>query len=93
MDAEKYNRSIPLLCPTCGGSMFAFDHGVDETIEMATCASCGRQLTKDELIHENSENLSEHAREVGQEALKDAAEELRKSLRNAFRGNKHIRFK
>jgi len=93
MDTKKYNRSLSLLCPTCGATSFEYEHGVDETIELARCASCGRELTKDELIHENSENLQEHAREIAQEAAKDMADELRKSLKKAFRGNKYVKFK
>jgi len=93
MDSEKYNRSITLLCPTCGGTMFEFEHGVDETIEIATCVKCGRELLKDELIRENEENISEHVEEIGKEVVKDMADELRKSFKNAFRGSKNIKFK
>lgn len=93
MNEEKYNRHVSLLCPTCGGSMFEFDQGVDETIELAKCASCGREITKDELIHENSESLSEHVKEIGAEAVKDIANELRKSLKKTFQGNKYIKIK
>ena len=93
MDSEKYNRSIALFCPTCGGTIFEFEHGVDETIEIATCAKCGRELPKDELIRENEENISEHVEEIGKEVVKDIAEDLKKSLKNAFRDSKHIKIK
>jgi transcription initiation factor IIE alpha subunit len=93
MDAEKYNRNVPLLCPTCGCTQFGYDKGVDETIEIAKCASCGRELTKDELIHENSENISEHVKEMGDEIIKDAAKEMKEALKNAFKGSKNIRVK
>jgi uncharacterized Zn finger protein (UPF0148 family) len=93
MKSEKYNRSVSLHCPTCGGGMFEYDQGVDETIELVKCASCGRETTKDELIRENSENISEHAKEIGNEFVKDAADELRKSLKKAFRGSKYIKIK
>jgi hypothetical protein len=81
MDAEKYNRSVTLVCPTCGGTQFKYDKVVDETIEIAKCASCDRELTKDELIRENSENISEHVKEMGDEIMKDAAE----ALKNIFK--------
>jgi transcription initiation factor IIE alpha subunit len=93
MDAEKYNRNVTLVCPTCGGTQFKYDKGVDETIEIAKCASCGRELTKDELIHENSENISEHVKEMGDEIIKDAAKEMKEALENAFKGSKNIRIK
>jgi len=93
MNPDKYNRSISLLCPTCGCSEFSYDEGVDETIQVMTCASCGRELNKDELIRENSENIDEHLSEIKKEATKDIADELRKSLKKAFSGSKNIRFK
>jgi predicted nucleic acid-binding Zn-ribbon protein len=81
MDDEKYNRSVSLLCPTCGCSQFKYEKGVDATIEKAQCASCGRELTKDELIEENMENLSEHAKEIGKQAIEDFAKEFKLKLK------------
>ena len=60
---------------------------------MVKCASCGRELTRDELIAENSENISAHTKEIGKEVTKDIADEMRKSLKKAFRGSKNIRIK
>jgi predicted RNA-binding Zn-ribbon protein involved in translation (DUF1610 family) len=93
MDTEKYNRNVSLLCPTCGCTQFEFGKGVDETIEIAKCASCGRKLTKDELIQENSENISEHMREIGSQVTKYLAKEMKESFKKAFKGNKNIRIK
>lgn len=93
MKNKNYNRNINLLCPTCGCSQFSFENGVDETIEIAKCASCGREVTKDELIHENSENISEHVKEIGKNVTDDIAKHLRESLKNAFKGSKNIRIK
>ncbi|MDI9332823.1 MAG: YciI family protein [Cytophagales bacterium] len=52
MDAEKYNRAITLLCPTCGSSQFSHS----EESALFTCTSCGRETTRDELIRESGEN-------------------------------------
>ena len=93
MDAENCDRSVSLLCPTCGGSQFERNQGVDETIELAKCASCGREMTKDELIRENSENISEHVKEMGKEITRDLADELRQTLRRSFGGSKFIQIK
>lgn len=82
-----------MLCPTCGCSQFEFEKGVDETIEMVKCASCGLALTKDELINENSENINEHVKEIGAQVTKDLAKELKDSLSKAFKGNSNIRIK
>lgn len=73
--------------------MFEFEQGVDQTIELAKCAKCGREISKDELIRENSENISETVTEIGRDVAKDMADELRKTLKNAFRGNKFIKIK
>lgn len=93
MNPEKYNRSISLLCPTCGCSDFSYNEGVDETIQVMTCASCQREFNKDELIQENSENIEEHLSEIKEEVKKDVVDELRKSFKKAFSGSKNIRFK
>jgi len=93
INEEKYGRTISLLCSTCCCSHFEYEKGVDEVIEVAKCASCGRTMTKDELMHENSENIQEHFSEMAKEARDDIARELKESLRKAFSGNKNIRIK
>jgi predicted nucleic acid-binding Zn-ribbon protein len=93
MTSDKYNRSVRLLCPTCGCSDFSYDEGADKTVQIMTCASCEQELSKDELIQENSENIDEHLSEIKKDAMKDIADELRKSLKKAFSGSKNIRIK
>lgn len=87
MNVEKYNREVSLLCPTCGCSTYEFEYGTDENIELAKCVSCGREITKDELIQENSENINEHISEIG----KDFAKDIEKELKKAFSGFKNLR--
>lgn len=93
MNPEKYNRNINLLCPTCGSSEFTHTRTVDERVQKVTCRSCERELDKEELIRENSENINEHMSEIKKEVVKDVTDELRKSLKKAFSGNKNIRLK
>lgn len=93
MDAAKYNRQAALYCPTCGGTAFETAGGPAELIATVKCASCEREISKDDLLAENSENISEHAKEMGKEIRKDAAAEFRKSLKKALRGNKFIKLK
>ncbi|WP_457857783.1 ECs_2282 family putative zinc-binding protein [Psychrobacter pulmonis] len=93
MDNEKYNRNISLQCPTCGCSTFSYDEGLDETIQIMTCASCEREFNKNELMLENSENIDEHFSEIKGEIVDDVADEIRQSLKKAFSGSKNIRFK
>ena len=93
MNTEMYNRRVSLLCPTCGSDHFEFDQGVDDSIEIAKCASCGREINKDNLIRENSENINAHVEEVGREIVKDVANDLRSRLKKAFQGSKNIKFR
>ena len=93
MKNKNYDRSIALLCPTCGGTEYQYEQGADETIELVKCASCGRELTKDELIFENSENIQEHVSEITNLVTDDFAKDLKASMKRAFRGNRNIRIK
>lgn len=93
LDTEKYNRSVNLLCPTCGGSQFSCDGADAETSELLTCGSCGLEILKNDLIQANSENVDEHVKEIGQEVVKDLERELRDSLKKAFSGSNHIQIK
>ena len=93
LDADKYNRSVTLMCPTCGGTDFQHEDDVAASGAPMTCARCGLELTKDDLIKANAENLSINAKEVAEAAAKDIEKELMKTLKKAFSGNKHISFK
>lgn len=93
MNTEKYNRSITMLCPTCGCTQFKSSEDANSETELIICASCGRELTRDELIRENSENIDEHVKEIGKEATTDLARELKKQLAETFKGNKFIKVK
>ena len=92
MDAEKYSRSVSLHCPTCGGDQFEYERD-DESVRSVKCATCEREFTKDQLIEDKSENISEHVKEIGNEVKKDFAKEMRDSLKKAFRGSKNIKVK
>ena len=93
MKADKYDRQVTLLCPTCGCTDMEILHGSEETIELVKCPSCGRELTKEELINENSENIKANLNEVKEEIQKDLVKEMQKNLKDAFKGNKHIKFR
>jgi len=93
LDSEKYNRSITLLCPTCGCTQFKSSEDANSESELIICASCGRELTRDELIRENSENIDEHVKEIGKEVTADLGRELKKKLADTFKGSKFIKVK
>jgi hypothetical protein len=92
-DSEKYSRSVALLCPTCGGSSFETQGGSGEAVRMTKCVSCGREATRDDLIRDNSENISINVKELGAVITRDFADDLRKRLKATFRGSKFIKIK
>jgi hypothetical protein len=89
--ADKYDRSVALLCPTCGCTDFKGHSTEDESTLI--CARCGRELSKDDLVRENNENIDTHLREIGKQAIGDVTKELRKSFERALKGSKYIKFK
>lgn len=86
MNNDKYNRSISLLCPTCGGDQFEFDG--EEATEYK-CAGCGLEIEKTALMEANSETIEEHKKEIGREVTNDLMKRFKKSLS----GNKGFKFK
>lgn len=93
MKSEKHDRTVEMQCPTCAGTTFEFDDGFADGVGSARCINCDRTFTKDDLIAENTENLTEHVKEMGRDIKADLVKELRASFRNATRGNKHVKFK
>ncbi|WP_425606062.1 ECs_2282 family putative zinc-binding protein [Paraburkholderia sejongensis] len=82
-----------MQCPTCAGTHFSFEGPSEDDSAMATCASCGRSMTRAELREENSENIEAHVKEIGRQAAQDLSDELRKTLKDAFKGSKSITIK
>lgn len=89
MDAEKYTRSVAMICPTCGNREFEFGEEGDPI----RCMSCDREFTREELIEENGEVIDAELHEMKDQILGDVTKELRNALGKAFKGSKHIRFK
>jgi uncharacterized Zn finger protein len=88
MDAEKYNRTVSLLCPTCGYDQFSHEDESSSN-QLVTCARCGLQLTREELIDRNQENIHLTVKDIEKQVVSDLKTELTK----AFRGNKFIKVK
>ena len=86
MNSDKYNRSVNLICPTCGGDQFEYD---EVEVTHITCVSCEREMTKEELINENSENIQVNVAEVTQNIKKD----FEKKIKDIFKNNKNTRGK
>lgn len=90
MDAEKYSRNVTLNCPTCGGTDFEIP---DVESQPVKCARCGLEISREELIRDNSENISENVEEVKGAVVKDFQKELNDTLKKAFRSSKHIKIR
>lgn len=89
MDAEKYTRSVRLLCSTCGSSDFAYEDAAGPL----RCNSCDRVFTRDELIAENGAIIENELDEMKAQVVGDFGKEMREMLRKSFSGSKHITFK
>ncbi|MCW1984323.1 UNVERIFIED_ORG: hypothetical protein M2348_000034 [Sphingomonas sp. R1F5B] len=89
MDSSDYERSVALMCPTCGGTAFAHDPEVDGPLR---CVGCDRELTRDELRAENGEVIAAAFDELTDEALSGMHNDLRNALKSAFKDFKHARF-
>ena len=89
MDADKYARSVKMLCPTCGNTDFEHD-GENSPLR---CVGCDRIFEREELIRENGEIIEAELDEMKADVLRDAKKELNDTLRKAFKGSKHIKFK
>lgn len=78
----KYDRTVQLQCPTCGGSEFSrMESSIDP--EMCKCASCAREIAREELVSENSAHIQAHVDEMKAEVVAD----VRKEIANIFKGS------
>jgi len=84
MDSGKYDRSLTLLCPTCGNSQLETQEDDSEN-EIIRCPSCDRSMTKEELIRENGENIDANIEEIQNEVIKDVEKELSNIMNKIFK--------
>ena len=82
MDDEKYNRSVTLLCPTCGGEQFKYDDEDDQA--PVICQRCQREMSRQALIEANAENIEVNKDEMIDEIRND----VRKQFKDIFKGGK-----
>ncbi len=93
MNTSKYDRQVELQCPTCGSTQFSSENGSADESAIVTCGSCARSLSRADLMEANAENIDLHRNEVAEKIKKDITEELRKTLRDAFKNSKKITFR
>lgn len=80
-------KTITLECPSCKSQ----DIILSQAKSCGECNSCGRRFPGgyDELVRLNSDKIDE----VKQQFANEAKKEIQKSLKDAFKGNKFIKFK
>lgn len=88
---DSYNKSIQLLCITCGDSDFEFN----EEKTWIKCNRCGKEYSGgyDELVELNQENINQKLEETKKEISNDLKDDITKMFKDAFKGNKNIKFK
>lgn len=72
-----YTQSVSMICPTCGGTDFSFEHD-DSPVR---CIGCDRVLTREELVRENGFQIESAVDEMKKEVIADATRDLRKILK------------
>ena len=89
---KNYNRSISLRCVVCG-SADHFEYNDDKTY--VKCTLCNREFLggQEELQEMNEAMITEEVESIKEEVSKDVAKELTEMFKQAFRGNKHIKFR
>jgi hypothetical protein len=82
---DDYTKNVEMICPVCGGKTFQYD---SEAVDLrATCISCKRTFSRDELLAGNGETISANMKELQKEAVEDIGNEIRKKLKEAFGKN------
>jgi predicted RNA-binding Zn-ribbon protein involved in translation (DUF1610 family) len=92
MSSGKYDRSVTLLCPTCGSAEMRMKDQ-EQDMQIAQCVTCGLEIERQALIDANGENIAAHVQEIGQEMHRDFAAELKRMLRDTTSGSKHFKVK
>lgn len=91
MQPEKYERTVSMQCPTCGGYEFEMEDENQESF--IKCVGCNYETSRQTLIDENAKNIQAHVDEVKQEIVSDFQKEFNVSLKKAFGNNKFFRIK
>lgn len=86
-----YDKKIQLRCIACGDTDFKFND--DKT--SIKCNRCGKEYLGgyDELVELNQENINQELEENRGEIVKDLKKDITKMFKDAFKGNKNIKFK
>lgn len=88
---DSYDKKIQLQCITCGDTSFEFN----EDKSWVKCNRCGKVYLGgyDELVVLNQGIINQELEETKEELLKDVKKDITEMLKDAFKGNKSIKFK
>ena len=88
---ENRKITVSLSCATCGAADFEFN----EDKSYVKCNTCNREYLGgyDELVTFNQAKIDTVMEKTKQEVGEEIKAELTKSLKDAFRGKKFIKFK
>lgn len=89
---DSYNKSIQLRCIVCGS---ADDFEYNEDKSYVKCKRCNKEYMGgyDELVEYNQVYIQDELDDLKQEVKKDFEKDIQDIFKNAFKGNKNIRFK
>lgn len=88
---DSYDKNIQLRCISCGDTDFEFND--DKT--WIKCNRCGKEYQGgyNELVELNQENINQELEDTKNEIAKDLKDDITQMFRDAFKGNKNIKFK
>lgn len=88
---DSYDKTIQLRCLTCGDTDFEFN----EDKSWIKCNRCGKEYLGgyDELVELNQGNINQELEDSKDEISKDLEKDITKMFKDAFKGNKNIKFK
>ena len=89
---DEYKIEVPLRCVVCAETDF-FEFNEDKSY--CKCTNCGKEYSGgyDELVSYNQEAINNAIKEKRDEIEQDLSKDIHNMLKDAFRGNKYIKFK
>lgn len=84
---KNLDRNVSILCPVCGNDQFEslnpewndFSDAPDDI--KFRCSDCGKVMSKEDLLSENSEKIEVAIDELKNDAVKEIEKELKKALK------------
>ena len=80
--------SISLKCSICGNDQFStIDESIDDLLDapndtLIKCSDCGRVVTKENFLEENSHIIDANLEDFSQDIMKEVEKDLKKAFKN-----------